>query len=139
MCVCCTLDRFAVIGCEAHELQTLEGAKTQGYNPETVMEALMSGTVADVEWEWCFVCPGPAMYGCGRPNEMEEVGCGLRLCEECAIILASECQGDLEALVVMKMTEGGEDGNDFALRADADLLLRNGELMRRAGVVEGEG
>lgn len=125
-------------------MQILDGANRQEYDPETVLEALVSGTVEDVAWEWCYVCPRPATYGCGRPSDIsdemgEEVGCGLRLCDECAIVLASECQGDLGALVAMKMTEGGDDGNDLALRADAELLLRHGELMRRAGVVEKDG
>ncbi|KAL8900876.1 MAG: hypothetical protein Q9207_005472 [Kuettlingeria erythrocarpa] len=144
MCDGCTLDRFAVICCDGHQMQILEGANRQEYNSDTVLEALMSGTVGDVEWEWCYVCPRLATYGCGRPNDIrdemgEGIGCGLRLCDECAIVLASECQGDLDALVAMKMTEGGDDEDDLAARADADLLLRHGELMRRAGVVEEDG
>lgn len=128
-------------------MKLLEGVDPEGFDDERIMEALLPGMAGDVEWEWCSVCPNPAMYGCGRPSdgidgEEAEVGCGLRLCEYCAVVLASECQGDLEALIVMKMTEAegeGEDGNDLAVRADADLLLRNGELLRRIGVVEEEG
>ncbi|KAI4124235.1 MAG: hypothetical protein LQ338_004914 [Usnochroma carphineum] len=145
MCVSCTLDRFQILGCEAHELQTLEGVNSEGFDPEVVMEALMAGTVSDVEWEWCCVCPNPAVFRCGRAmegfdGEDGEAGCGLRLCEECAITMAMESGGDLEGLIEKKMKEAeGEEGLEYTVRADAEFLLRKGELLRRAALVEEEG
>ncbi|KAI4090746.1 MAG: hypothetical protein LQ344_004526 [Seirophora lacunosa] len=139
MCVTCTLDRFRIVGCEGHEMHKLdEDAETNRLHAEDALESFVAG---QADWEWCCICPRPAVYGCGRPTEGfddEEavIGCGLRLCEKCAETITSECEGDLETLVAMKMSEAeGREDHESIVRADADLLTRNGELLRRAALL----
>ncbi|KAL9016287.1 MAG: hypothetical protein Q9185_006361 [Variospora sp. 1 TL-2023] len=136
MCVSCTLDRFRIVGCEDHEIHKLEeGVGPSILDAEDAIELSMAG---QADWEWCCICPCPAAYGCKRPmeglnDEEAEIGCGLRLCESCAETMRSECQGDLDMLVAMKMSEAeGREEYEFMIRADADLLTRSGELLRRA-------
>ncbi|KAL9025237.1 MAG: hypothetical protein Q9196_005906 [Gyalolechia fulgens] len=142
MCVSCTLDRFSILACEQHELRALPGTvDPRTLDLVTVMHFLVPGMAERAEWDWCCVCPSPASYGCCRPHEEgmgdermgNESGCGLRLCEECAVALVAECRDDLEELVKKKTKEGKED--EFAVRADAEFLTRGGELLTRVGVV----
>lgn len=65
-------------------------------------------------------------------EDLERVGCGLKMCEGCTGLMA-ECGGDLEEVVGRKMEEGVRDGNEFCVRADAEFLTRGGELIRRVG------
>ncbi len=65
-------------------------------------------------------------------EDLERVGCGLKMCEACAVLMA-ECNGDLEEVVQRKMEEGAREGNEFAVRADAEFLTRGVELIRRVG------
>lgn len=69
-------------------------------------------------------------------EDLERVGCGLKLCEDCAILL-TECSGNLEEAVWKKMEEATSSGNEFAVRADAEFLTRGGELIRRVGAGDG--
>lgn len=95
------------------------------------MEFLMPGKAEEVPFEWCSVCPSPAGFGCCKRQQDEEdalggVGCGLRLCESCAVVLVHECEGSLERLVGRVREEGG-----LGVRADVQILLPEGELLRR--------
>ncbi|KAL9012288.1 MAG: hypothetical protein Q9173_002944 [Seirophora scorigena] len=139
MCVTCTLDRFRIVGCEGHEMHKLdEDAETNRLHAEDAIESFVAG---QADWEWCCICPRPAVYGCGTPmegfdDEEAITGCGLRLCEKCAETMKSDCEGDLETLVAMKMSEAeGREDHESILRADADLFTRNGELLRRAALL----
>ena len=140
MCPSCTLERFTIIACETHELSLLSTVPSTPIDQDRIMEVL-SGEVK-ATWEWCSICPSPALYECCRPSslwladageDLESVGCGLKLCEDCAIIL-TECAGNLEEAVWRKMEEAGAEGNEFAVRADAEFLTRGGELLRRVEV-----
>ncbi|KAI4184815.1 MAG: hypothetical protein LQ348_004491 [Seirophora lacunosa] len=139
MCATCTLDRFRIVGCEGHEMHKLdEDAETNRLHAEDALESFVAG---QADWEWCCICPRPAVYGCGRPmegfdDEEAVIGCGLRLCEKCAEAMTSEFEGDLETLVAMKMSEAeGREDHESMVRADADLLTTNGELLRRAALL----
>ena len=103
------------------------------------MEYLMPENEGRAPFEWCAVCPTPASYRCCKPDDGEfggackdgedvEVGCGLRLCENCAITLVHECDGDLTTLI-RKLKK--EDADGLGLRADAEFLLPEGELLRQ--------
>lgn len=84
-----------------------------------------------------------ASYSCCRPSsvwlaesgeDIENLGCGLKMCEDCAVLL-QECGGNLEEVVCRKMEEAAREG-EFAVRADAEFLTRGGELVRRVGAGE---
>lgn len=145
MCVSCTLDRFSILACEKHELRLLGSSMDPGaFDVGNVMQYLVPGMAEKAEWDWCCVCPAPAFYGCCRPHEgglgnaseSAEFGCGLRLCEDCAVVLVTECGDDLEDVVKKKLQEG--EGDEFAVRADAEFLTRGGELLRRVGIMDEE-
>lgn len=126
-----------IAACGAHEIEQLEGADMG--EGEGWMEYLMPGRAEEAPFEWCSVCPSPAGFGCRKRqqdgHEKEEealggIGCGLRLCESCAVVLVNECEGSLERLV-KRVGEDGEEG--LGVRADAEFLLKEGELLRRVG------
>lgn len=147
MCVSCTLDRFSILACEKHELKALEGCADPGaHDLKIVMQYLAPGMADKADWDWCCVCPSLASFECCRPhdevetaeeNHGQKLGCGLRLCEDCAVTLMTQCRDDLEELVKRKMKDGEED--EFTVRADAEFLTREGELFRRVGIEETEG
>ncbi|KAL2037195.1 hypothetical protein N7G274_010058 [Stereocaulon virgatum] len=56
-------------------------------------------------------------------------GCGLLLCESCAMTLVNEHDGVLEGL--MNQLKRDEADGSFGLRADTDFLHPKGELLRR--------
>ncbi|KAL8911847.1 MAG: hypothetical protein Q9171_003035 [Xanthocarpia ochracea] len=140
MCPSCTLERFTIIACETHDLSLLSTVPSTPIDQDRNMEVLSGEGKAN--WEWCSICPSPARYECCRPSslwladageDLESVGCGLQLCEDCSMLL-TECAGNLEEAVWRKMEEAIAEGNEFAVRADAEFLTRGGELLRRVEV-----
>ncbi|KAI4213971.1 MAG: hypothetical protein LQ351_003375 [Letrouitia transgressa] len=139
MCRACTTERLAVLACDGHELMPLNGMDIESFDQGAVIDWILEegdGKKADTEWEWCCVCLNAAFYGCGHVDGEdsmdveEDVGCGLRFCEECAIRFV-ENEGDLEELIRGRMAVGR-----FASRADAELLLRDGGLLGSLVAVE---
>jgi hypothetical protein len=134
ICSACTLERLMIAACGAHEIEPLEGRADAG-DAEGWMEFLMPGKAEEAPFEWCSVCPSPAGFGCCKrqqdghdPDEeaLGGVGCGLRLCESCAVVLVHECEGSLERLV-----RRVREGEGWGVRADVEFLLPEGELLRR--------
>ncbi|KAL8772434.1 MAG: hypothetical protein Q9209_002385 [Squamulea sp. 1 TL-2023] len=143
MCHSCTLQRFTIIGCESHDFSMLSLDSSKPIEQDHIVEVLSGQRQA--EWEWCSICPSPALYGCCHSScvwledageDLETVGCGLKLCEECTVLL-TECEGNLEVAVWRKMEEAMGQGNEYIVRADAEFLTRGGELMRQAGGGDG--
>ena len=151
MCTGCTHDRLMLLFCGNHEqeldLQPIEGMNPHTFEFEIVMDFLAPGAAVHAPWKWCAVCPSPAFYECVKDvKRLEEVGmkrkgdgitagrgCGLVLCDVCALALVQEHGGNLDSLIsTMKQNKG----NTFAVRADAELLIAKGELVRR--VIMGE-
>ena len=145
MCTECTTERLEIAACLEHQIQDLqqiEGMNVNEFDFTCVMDYLMPGMAASAPFSWCSVCPNPAFYGCCKPIDSEinalvavegaeqQHGCGLKLCNNCAESLVHEKGGDLEALV-----EGirEQDEDEIALRADVDLILPSGQLVRRLG------
>ncbi|KAL8684697.1 MAG: hypothetical protein Q9224_006181, partial [Gallowayella concinna] len=88
MCPSCTLDRFIILGCEGHEFSAVPSFDPKTFNGDLIMSVL-SGE-SEAVWEWCSICPSPAFYTCCRPSsvwledsgeDLERLGCGLKLCE----------------------------------------------------------
>ena len=118
----------------------MKGVAIDKFSSSTVMDYLMPGRAASAPFSWCSVCPNPASYTCCKPMDKEiqalvgvsenHLGCGLKLCSACAEALVHDHAGDLDALV-REINE--QDTSGFALRADVDLILRGGEVVRRMG------
>ena len=141
MCAFCTTDRLKITACQNHELQLIEGMNPEIFDYQAVMEWMMPGMASLAPFAWCSICPNPAFFCCStKPNiDMdgqeedlylgEQKGCGLLLCESCAVSLVNEHEGKLENLID-GLGNGGGDGG-FGIRADANFLHPEGELLRR--------
>ena len=140
MCVSCTTTRVSILACRVHEMHELPMMDGVEIDQETQDRHLALGFAP---FEWCAVCPNAAYYACRKgdvcsdngssPAEIDDCGCGLRLCTGCMVQLVGNHDGDLTEFLtqVFLNTSRGVDGT-FGLRADADLLHPYGELMRRA-------
>ena len=145
MCEFCTTDRLKITACKNHELKPIEGMDPENFDHSAVMEWMMPGMASLAPFAWCSICPSPAFFCCStRPDiDMDgqaenlylgdQKGCGLMLCESCAVTLANEHEGKLYRLID-SLGKTGDDGG-FVLRADADFLHPKGELLRRMGVL----
>ncbi len=140
MCGFCTLDRLQITACEVHEIFPIDGMDPDNFDHEAAKDFMLPGMASSAPFAWCSVCPYPAFFACCKKMEDmgyqqdeiaegEEKGCGLFLCEPCAATLVNDHGGRLQGLLdILKLEEG--DGS-FVLRADADFLHPNGELLRR--------
>ena len=141
MCAFCTTDRLKITACQNHEMQPIEGKNPETFDYQTVMEWMMPGMASLAPFAWCSICPNPAFFCCstkpnidkdGQEEDLylgEQKGCGLLLYESCAISLVNEHEGKLEDLID-SLGNGGGDGG-FGIRADANFLHAEGELLRR--------
>lgn len=141
MCHGCTTERMSILVCKAHDIEALQGIDPDRSDHPSYLDWLEPGKASSAPFTWCSVCPAPALYRCGTFNDsviesedgasLETHGCGLHLCESCAIKLVGHYDYRLEGLIDrlgkdMENTEGL-----FELRADADFLHPKGELARR--------
>ncbi len=142
MCPDCTIERLQISGCKAHDIQPIQGLDPDDFDFDAAIECLLPGLQLDagsIPYRYCSVCPGPAFLECCNPNTLgmsvdeEDLGsstregCGLLLCENCAVSLVEEHDGSLESLVAALEIDGGQ----FGLRADVKFLLKSGELLQR--------
>lgn len=142
MCIFCTTHRVRIIACRVHEMQELPMMRGVVIDQEVQAQHLELGQQDSAPFEWCSVCPQVAYYACRKsditsnslsPAENDSCGCGLRLCTNCMIRMVGNHDGDLGAYI-SKLLSNAEQGisSAFGLRADADLLHPDGDLMRRA-------
>ena len=130
MCTICTLARMQILGCSPHEIQP---NGTEIPDKLDVMQWMDTDMMADAPFEWCSVCPRPASYECGnapspdmRFSDDSVAGCGLKLCEDCALSLVNEHDGGLTEY--LKALEEESD-TSFTVRADACFLRSDGHLL----------
>ena len=143
MCEFCTTDRLKITACRNHEIEPIEGMDPNNFDYKAVTEWMMPGMTSLAPFAWCSICPSPAFFSCStRPDididEQEEdlylgdqKGCGLLLCESCTVTLVNEHEGKLDRLIDSLESDGDDGG--FGIRADANFLHPNGELLRRMG------
>lgn len=143
MCDYCTIDRIRILSCQNHEIGPIEGMDPEEFDYESNMDWLEPGKASSAPFMWCSLCPATAFFACCAKDEIggqvedvdmeEERGCGLFLCESCAVAMVNDHDGHLEGLLDrLKMDE---EGGGFNIRADADFLHPKGELMRRMGAI----
>lgn len=114
MCVECTFERVRITQCGGHRMRMLDPLKgeidMQVFDDEKWGRAIKiysSGGDGSLvrSTKWCAVCPATATMTCCSPQlfdaqgglrslgDASEEGCGLCLCEDCAILLAKMVKG----------------------------------------------
>lgn len=143
MCEFCTTDRLKITACQNHEIEPIEGMDPGKFDYKAVTEWMMPGMASLAPFAWCSICPSPAFFSCSTKPDIEvdghgedsylgdQKGCGLLLCESCAVALVGEHQGNLDRLIDSLEHDGDDEG--FGIRADASFLHPKGELLRRMG------
>ena len=139
MCHQCTTSRLFIACCQKHDIQPIESATPDIFDGIEVLEWLQPNLMSSAPFEWCSICVRPASFACKNPSAMgpslmkddldEEAGCGLRLCEGCAVTLRFELDGRLDELI--NKLEGEGDCGPLDIRADTNFLHSNGHLMHR--------
>ncbi|KAI9049737.1 hypothetical protein LZ554_005889 [Drepanopeziza brunnea f. sp. 'monogermtubi'] len=166
MCVMCTFERMRVTQCGGHRMRMLDPLKGEidmrVFDDEKWSQAVEAYTTGGDDnlvrkTKWCAVCPATATMMCcasqrfdaqgdsryygesgqhGRCDGAGEEGCGLCLCEDCAVLLEKMVKGgartggrQIDALVnhVRCNTWRYPEG----VRADASFITSSGELLRR--------
>ena len=141
MCHKCTASRLFIACCPEHIIQPIKNTDPDIFDDVEVLKWLEPDLMSSVPFEWCSICVKPASFSCKNPSAMgpsllkdeaededEEFGCGLYLCEGCAVTLL-EYDGKLNDLIAMLETD--EDCGPLDIRADANFLHSDGHLMRR--------
>ena len=145
MCVSCTFERVRIMGCEKHELRTMEvdpRLKDPGELERSVRALLENDKVGGELVEntkWCSICPSPAYFRCcSRPAEAwprETNGCGLLLCYDCNDLLEKMAKDSNSAAKTLDRAVKHAAGDRFkyslGARADASFLTSMGELKVR--------
>ena len=128
MCDRCTTDRTKILGCSKHKMTCLH-TKDFSHSHRYSDEWLAPGRANNAPFHWCLICPSAASYACNTVDGIGcEGGCGLLLCGGCRRALVEDHGGNLRAFIDQVKEENPDEG--YGLRADADLLHPNGELMR---------
>ncbi len=145
MCEFCTTDRLKITACKTHSIEPIKSMDSQKFDYETVLEWMMPGMASLAPFAWCSICPSPAFYCCSTKSDIDEdgqggdpylgdqKGCGLLLCNSCAITLVSEHKGKLDKLI--DGLENDSDDGGFGVRADTSFLHPEGELLQRMGAL----
>ncbi|KAI9820749.1 MAG: hypothetical protein M1827_005119 [Pycnora praestabilis] len=145
MCLLCTTERLRILSCGAHEVQPISGLSLETFDFDAAYEELLStDPVAGRNrplTKWCSICPCPAFFKCctlqatdrfGQPmNSTSDgaAGCGLHMCEHCAVSLSTCHGGDLGTM--LRSAEENPDDYPGGLRADAALYLPERELLQQ--------
>jgi hypothetical protein len=146
MCVSCTFERVNIMGCETHELCSIEVDPRIGMKGEMEksMQALLvndkeGGKLAE-NTKWCSICPSPAHFRC-CVRQIEDglagdgSGCGLFVCENCNDLMTKVARDNLDAAETLDRTVHHASTDlftyEYGVRADATFLTSTGELMLR--------
>jgi hypothetical protein len=156
MCVACTFERVRIVGCEMHHVRPLSVANGE-FDPkvwddkawEDAAEALKrdddEGGALILNAKWCSICPNLAAFKCASKQaydlcggEEGDEGCGLLLCGECMDLMGkcvnAEIRRGRQVLDAM-VSEVRRNKLLYpaGVRADAEFLTSEGELMFRVG------
>ena len=130
VCIGCTNQRMEVIMCQQHEMRPIAGVIEASLDLNAAFSDLMSpDSMTTNHSTWCSVCCNLASYQCQAVRASGDAGCGLVLCEHCAVTLAGAYDGDLQTMLVEAKDEATEQ-RPLGLRADWELLKQDGLLVR---------
>ncbi|KAK2627618.1 hypothetical protein QTJ16_003584 [Diplocarpon rosae] len=163
MCVECTFNRVRATQCGSHRMRTLDPIKGEidmrVFDDEKWRQAIEeysaggNGSLVR-KTKWCAICPATATTMCctlqrfdahgesgfcgegGNYEGSETEGCGLYLCEDCAVLLEKMVKGgartggrQLDTLV--NHVECNTWRYPEGVRADAPFMTSTGELLER--------
>jgi hypothetical protein len=160
ICTDCCMSRIAILNCSEHELRPLDGIQTHkdtasGELPtssdmeldaievDAAFDRLLSNSVLPTD-RWCHLCPSLALFQCCTPQAEskwgepldpmsdEAEGCGLFLCEPCAVTLMDE--GTLDGVLERMGEEDEEERWGLGPRADAEFLSSTDNLLMKTVV-----
>jgi hypothetical protein len=191
MCIQCTMERVMICLCTDHMIRPIKGLDPRNFDFGSAMQGILNQILsrgkpdheriassrADApEVKWCSICIEPAFFECCvRPpfttsgletSPSDDIGCGLLLCEVCALRMRGQHQhrrvptplptppgsggvttrheSDEPAKTIMTLDEhiSAASSDLFhypdGLRADVCFLKADSELMRRQGAGAGE-
>lgn len=130
LCAMCTTIRMSVLMCEKHDMRPILGVDASEAQDVSIDILLDKGSM-DLH-QFCAVCTNRATFECAvvdEGNAGADAGCGLKLCEGCAITLEREHKRSLAGLLEGLDVELANN-KTIELRADRELLRDDGPLMR---------
>lgn len=127
LCMACTTSRMQILMCKKHAIGPLEPAPTMDIMP--ALTRLIHNEPPSEDDIWCSICPSPAHYTCCAKTVQGVKGCGLKVCETCAVKLQTTHEGKLGTMLKYLDDEVTEDYK-AGLRADVELLRMDGPLKR---------
>ncbi|MCJ1309077.1 hypothetical protein MMC25_002732 [Agyrium rufum] len=131
MCLECTTDRLLVVGCEHHRMTPIDGIEVEMVDA-LPLSALFSDDGSQLAYDCCAVCVNIATHSCSSSTDQAygaHYGCELNLCTVCSESLTESYKGDLSSMIRALEVEKKVDP-ELHIRADAGLLLPEGELMK---------
>jgi hypothetical protein len=143
ICPHCTMARMRIMVCGRHALRRMSGVNDKERDLWEALEKLLEFENQDENEDaaaletWCSVCCNLAAWECclGQQHEEEREGCGLALCEVCAVDL-DKCGGSFEQMLQKLEDEQNDQppreplpGRPLTLRADFQFLKADGLLM----------
>ncbi|KAF7192552.1 hypothetical protein HII31_06099 [Pseudocercospora fuligena] len=131
LCAVCTLRRMCVVMCDKHTMRPIADlADLAAFSPssqEAAEEELLEGKLTSDDAErFCTVCTRLAIYECVSETGEEIPGCGLRMCQACAVTLEGTHHGKLKDMLVVWDTATEQS----LMRADCELLREDGALTK---------
>jgi hypothetical protein len=155
MCFNCTVSRYQIIICDNHQLQRIPLLEQEDIDivADQLTEAPpFSKQTTVLQDKFCSLCVSDlASFHCAtiqdslvenHDGETRIAGCGLKLCERCAVVLLRNCDGSLEKAIgaleeqAKQDQEKGMELPRFLARADLGLLKTSGLLYRNMEAVE---
>ncbi|KAI9708643.1 MAG: hypothetical protein M1820_003861 [Bogoriella megaspora] len=145
ICSGCTLARMRICLCDYHDIKPLPSLPKAALDHQEAFNAMLEGRTMSqgshpVEYRWCSVCPQLAVFECMTqqsrsvtgeeipPKGKAEFGCGLLLCDACAMDLTQKYEGDLQQM--LNRIGNDEEKRPLGLRADVEFLRSDGMLAR---------
>ena len=138
MCVSCTTQRVAIMGCNHHEFEPLEldpRLLVRGEMEKSAQALLVNDTAGGElaeQTKWCSICPSAAAFRCWTPTLLDEAGCGLQVCENCNDLLCKIGKDSRDTTEALNRTihYAAKDlfNYEYGVRADASFLTTSGEL-----------
>lgn len=159
MCALCTFTRVKILFCRRHQFRRIPDVdptaidiQNRQQRPRAALTRLVGVAKAAEKLDchnrsvlrrqelskWCAVCPNPATHECCAGGSREQLGCGLRLCHVCCMLVSGPktYAGDFVRFVkeVGGKVERSSDVAKFfpqGLRADYGFFAWEGFMMRQ--------
>jgi len=120
ICGDCTMKRFSMLTCPDHDLAPFRTAESAVMNLNDALTRMLENR-PDGSDIWCSLCPMLATYQCKTAGAMNEKGCGLVLCETCAVEMTGLYDYNLMNMLKAARDEV-TDLRPLGYRADMEIM-----------------